>query len=152
MPPAAGVGSRIDVTVSSLGDATSLMGGTLVLTTLSGADGQIYAVAQGAVAVTGFDVAGQAETLSQGVPTAGRIPNGALIEKSLPPIRDSGVLTLELRNPDYTTAVRIVDAINAYARGPLSQAGRLRPGFPGDHAVPARQYRRRALHGGRSAI
>jgi flagellar P-ring protein FlgI len=115
LPPAAGVGSRIDVTVSSLGDATSLMGGTLVLTTLSGADGQTYAVAQGAVSVTGFDVAGQAETLSQGVPTAGRISNGALVEKSLPPIKDGGVLTLELRNPDYKTAVRIVDAINDYA-------------------------------------
>jgi flagellar P-ring protein precursor FlgI len=115
LPPAAGVGSRIDVTVSSLGDATSLMGGTLVLTTLSGADGQTYAVAQGAVSVTGFDVSGQAETLSQGVPTAGRISNGALVEKSLPPIRDSGVLTLELRNPDYKTAVRIVDAINDYS-------------------------------------
>ncbi len=116
LPPAAGVGSRIDVTVSSLGDATSLMGGTLVLTTLSGADGQTYAVAQGAVAVTGYDVAGQAETLSQGVPTAGRISNGALIERSLPPMKDSAVLTLELRNPDYTTAVRIADAINDYAR------------------------------------
>lgn len=114
LPPAAGVGSRIDVTVSSLGDATSLMGGTLVLTTLSGADGQTYAVAQGAVSVTGFDVAGQAETLSQGVPTAGRISNGALVEKSLPPIRDGGVLTLELRNPDYKTAVRVADAINEY--------------------------------------
>ncbi|MGA2794776.1 MAG: flagellar basal body P-ring protein FlgI [Roseiarcus sp.] len=116
LPPAAGVGSRIDVTVSSLGDATSLMGGTLVLTTLSGADGQTYAVAQGAVAVTGYDVAGQAETLSQGVPTAGRISNGALIERSLPPMKDSAVLTLELRNPDYKTAVRIADAINYYGR------------------------------------
>jgi flagellar P-ring protein FlgI len=116
LPPAAGVGSRIDVTVSSLGDATSLMGGTLVLTTLSGADGQTYAVAQGAVSVTGFDVAGQAETLSQGVPTVGRISNGALVEKSLPPPKDGGVLTLELRNPDYKTAVRIADAINDFAR------------------------------------
>ena len=115
LPPAAGVGSRIDVTVSSLGDATSLMGGTLVLTTLSGADGQTYAVAQGAVSVTGFDAAGQAETLSQGVPTAGRISNGALVERALPPIKDGGVLTLELTNPDYKTAVRIADAINSYA-------------------------------------
>jgi flagellar P-ring protein precursor FlgI len=116
LPPAAGVGSRIDVTVSSLGDATSLMGGTLILTTLSGADGQTYAVAQGAVSVTGFDVAGQAETLSQGVPTAGRISNGALVEKALPPIKDGGVLTLELRNPDYKTAVRVADAINEFAQ------------------------------------
>ena len=116
LPPNAGVGSRIDVTVSSMGDATSLMGGTLVLTTLSGADGQTYAVAQGAVSVTGFDVAGQAETLSQGVPTVGRISNGALVEKSLPPVKDGGVMTLELKNPDYKTAVRIADAINDFAR------------------------------------
>ncbi len=116
LPPAAGVGSRMDVTVSSLGDATSLMGGTLVLTTLSGADGQTYAVAQGAVSVTGFDASGQGETLSQGVPTAGLISNGALVERSLPPMKDSGVLTLELKNPDYKTAVRIADAINAYSR------------------------------------
>jgi flagellar P-ring protein precursor FlgI len=116
LPPAAGVGSRIDVTVSSLGDATSLMGGTLVLTTLAGADGQTYAVAQGAVSVTGFDAAGQAQTLTQGVPTAGLISNGALVERSLPPIRDGGVLTLELKNPDYKTAVRVADAINYYAR------------------------------------
>jgi len=116
LPPAAGVGSRIDVTVSSLGDATSLMGGTLVLTTLAGADGQTYAVAQGAVSVTGFDAAGQAQTLTQGVPTAGLISNGALVERSLPPVRDGGVLTLELKNPDYKTAVRVADAINYFAR------------------------------------
>jgi flagellar P-ring protein precursor FlgI len=117
MPPAVAVGSRIDITVSSLGDASSLLGGTLMLTTLSGTDGQVYASAQGAVSVTGFGVAGQSETLSQGVPTAGRIANGALIEKALPPIVDEGVLTLELKNPDYNTAVRIADAINAFTGG-----------------------------------
>ena len=114
LPPAVAVGSRIDVTVSSLGDASSLLGGTLMLTTLSGTDGQIYAGAQGAVSVTGFGVAGQSETLSQGVPTAGRIANGALVERALPPITDDGVLTLELKNPDYNTVVRIADAINAF--------------------------------------
>jgi flagellar P-ring protein precursor FlgI len=116
LPSAAGVGSRIDVTVSSLGDATSLMGGTLVLTTLSGADGQTYAVAQGAVSVTGFDAAGQGQTLTQGVPTAGLISNGALVERSLPPMHDVGVLTLELKNPDFKTAVRVADAINYFSR------------------------------------
>src|SRR5579872_1598208 len=116
LPPAMAIGSRIDVTVSSLGDSTSLMGGTLMLTTLSGTDGQVYASAQGAVSVTGFDVAGQAETLSQGVPTAGRISNGALVERSLPPLTDDPNMTLELKNPDYNTAVRITDAINAFTR------------------------------------
>jgi flagellar P-ring protein precursor FlgI len=114
MPPAVAVGSRIDVTVSSLGDASSLLGGTLMLTTLTGTDGQVYASAQGAVSVSGFGVSGQSESLSQGVPTAGRIANGALVEKALPPIADDGVLTLELKNPDYNTVVRVADAINAF--------------------------------------
>jgi flagellar P-ring protein precursor FlgI len=110
------VGLRLDVTVSALGDATSLMGGTLLLTQLSGADGLVYATAQGAVSVTGFDAAGQAETLSQGVPTAARISNGAIVELASPPPVDELRMMLELRNPDYTTAVRIIDAINAYSR------------------------------------
>ncbi|MBV8661772.1 MAG: flagellar basal body P-ring protein FlgI [Hyphomicrobiales bacterium] len=116
MPIGLAVGSRIDVTVSALGDAPSLMGGTLVMTQLTGADGQVYASAQGAVAVTGFDVAGQAETLSQGVPTAGHIANGAIIERPIPAPPDPLRMTLELTNPDYNTAVRIVDAINAYSQ------------------------------------
>ena len=75
------VGARLDVTVSALGDSRSLMGGRLLLTQLQSADGSIYASAQGAVAVTGFESQGQGETLSQGVPTAGRIPNGAIVEQ-----------------------------------------------------------------------
>jgi len=109
-------GLRLDVTVSALGDATSLMGGTLLLTQLSASDGQVYATAQGAVSVTGFDASGQAETLSQGVPTAGRISNGAIVEVSSPPPVDELRIFLELRNPDYTTAMRIIDAINRYSR------------------------------------
>lgn len=109
-------GSRLDVTVSAMGDAPSLLGGTLLLTQLTGGDGQAYASAQGAVSVTGFEAAGQAETLSQGVPTAGRISNGAIIERAVPAPPDQLRLILELRNPDYTTAVRIVDAINAYSQ------------------------------------
>ena len=83
LPPFAAHGTRIDVTVSSMGDAASLMGGTLLLTTMSGADGQVYAVAQGAVSVTGFAEQGQAETLTQGVPTAGHISNGATVEREV---------------------------------------------------------------------
>ena len=116
LPAAMNVGARLDVTVSSLGDSTSLMGGTLLLSTLSGTDGQVYATAQGPLAVTGFEAAGQAETLSQGVPTTGRIANGALIERALPPLPDAPTMTLELMNPDFNTAVRITDAINSFAR------------------------------------
>ncbi|MCW2284617.1 flagellar P-ring protein precursor FlgI [Rhodoblastus acidophilus] len=116
LPPFAAKGTRLDVTVASLGDASSLMGGQLLLTTLTAADGQVYAVSQGAVAVTGFAAQGQAESLTQGVPTAGRVPNGATVERELMTrFGDQATLSLELRNPDYSTAVRIADAINAYS-------------------------------------
>ncbi len=116
LPPFTGKGARIDVTVSSLGDATSLAGGTLIFTPLTGADGRVYAVAQGPLAVSGFASSGQAENLSQGVPTTGRIPNGALVERQLPGrFADIPNLVLELRNPDFMTAVVIADAINSFA-------------------------------------
>jgi flagellar P-ring protein precursor FlgI len=115
LPAFVGKGSRIDITVSSLGDATSLAGGSLVLTPLMGADNQIYAVGQGPLAVTGFASQGKAESLTQGVPTTGRIPNGALVEREGPGrFADEKVLVLELRNPDFNTAVSVADAINAY--------------------------------------
>ncbi|KQS65143.1 flagellar biosynthesis protein FlgI [Rhizobium sp. Leaf371] len=117
LPPFASPGSRIDVTVGSLGDSTSLRGGTLVMTSLSGADGQIYAVAQGSVVVTGFSAQGDAATLQQGITTAGRVPNGAIIERELPAkFKDAINLVLQLRNPDFSTAVGMAAAINRYGR------------------------------------
>ena len=116
LPPFASPGSRIDVTVGSLGDATSLRGGTLVMTSLSGADGQIYAVAQGSIVVTGISANGDAATVQQGVTTAGRVPNGAIIERELPSrFKDAADLVLQLRNPDFSTSVGMADAINRYA-------------------------------------
>ena len=109
-------GSRLDVTVSALGDAPSLMGGTLLMTQLQDSNGVIYASAQGAVSVTGFETQGQGQTLSQGVPTAGRIPNGAIVQQEVAAPPDQLRVMLELKNPDYATAVRIVDAINIYSR------------------------------------
>jgi flagellar P-ring protein precursor FlgI len=118
LPPFIGKGARIDVTVSSLGDATSLLGGTLVMTSLVGANGQIYAVAQGPVAVSGFSSEGEAESLTEGVPTTGRIPNGALVEQEVEGgFLEMDRLVLELKNPDFNTAIRVIDAINAYASG-----------------------------------
>lgn len=116
LPAFIGRGSRIDVTVSSLGDATSLVGGSLIMTPLSGADNEIYAVAQGPLAASGFTAQGGAETLTQNVPTTARIPNGALVERE-PPSRfgEEKFLLLELRNPDFSTAVRIADTINAFS-------------------------------------
>jgi flagellar P-ring protein precursor FlgI len=115
LPAFIGQGSRIDVTVSSLGDASSLSGGALVMTPLYGPDNRIYAVAQGPVAASGFSSTGQGEKVTQGVPTGARIPNGALVERE-PPSRfgKDNFLVLELRNPDFNTAVRIADVINAY--------------------------------------
>ncbi|SIQ55923.1 flagellar P-ring protein precursor FlgI [Rhizobium sp. RU20A] len=116
LPPFASPGSRIDVTIGSLGDATSLRGGTLVMTSLSGADGQIYAVAQGSVVVSGFSAQGAAATVNQGVTTAGRVPNGAIIERDLPAKFKDGVsLVLQLRNPDFSTALAMQQVINQYA-------------------------------------
>jgi flagellar P-ring protein FlgI len=117
LPPFATQGTRIDVTVSSLGDATSLAGGSLILTPLAGADNQIYAVGQGPLAVASFAVGGKAETLTQGIPTTGRIPNGALVEREAPgSLGDEKILVLELRNPDFKTAVNVADAINAHSQ------------------------------------
>lgn len=117
MPPFVQSGARIDINVSSMGDATSLQGGTLIMTPLKAADGEIYAVGQGSVIVSGFSAQGQAEQLTQGVPTSGRVPNGAIVERSVEAeFGDQSVLTLQLRNPDFSTAVRIADAINDYTR------------------------------------
>ena len=118
LPPFVLAGSRIDVSVSSLGDATSLQGGTLVMTPLRAADGEIYAVAQGSVSVTGFSAQGAAETLTQGVPTSGRVPNGAIIEREVQAqLADATPMILQLRNADFSTAVRVADAINNYTLG-----------------------------------
>ena len=127
LPPFVSPGERIDITVSSLGDATSLMGGTLVMTPLSAADGNAYAVAQGAISVSGLAASGKAESLSEGTPTGGRIPGGALIERELTAdFNGAPSLSLKVRNPDFATASRIADAINRYARQaygtPIAQA------------------------------
>ncbi|MBT3558146.1 MAG: flagellar basal body P-ring protein FlgI [Rhodospirillales bacterium] len=123
LPPFSRQGSRIDVTVSALGDSDSLLGGTLLVTPLLGADGEVYAVSQGQLAVGGFTAAGAAETITKGVPTSARIANGAIIEREL--IFDmSGLetVTLNLRNPDFTTARRISQAINAFMGASVSDA------------------------------
>ena len=109
------VGSRLDVSISSIGDAQDLRGGTLIVTPLLGADGDVYAVAQGSLQISGFTAGGAAESITQGVPTAGRIPNGAVIEKEVNyALNNNSNLNLSLRSPDFTTARRITSAINDY--------------------------------------
>ncbi len=115
LPPFARQGSQIDVHISALGTAESLLGGTLLVTPLIGADGEIYGVAQGQVQVGGFSAQGNAETVQKGVPTAGRIPNGATVELEVPfDLQSMDSVKLGLRNPDFTTARRIAQAINAF--------------------------------------
>lgn len=118
LPAFATQGTRVDISVSALGDAESLRGGVLLATPLQGADGEIYAVAQGSVAVSGFTARGNAAAITRGVPTNGRIANGAVVEREIIyPIADQSRIKLALRNPDFTTAQRMAGAINAALGG-----------------------------------
>jgi flagellar P-ring protein precursor FlgI len=115
-------GTRIDITVSALGDAKSLQGGTLLVTPLLGADGNVYAVGQGSVAIGGFQAEGEAAKIVRGVPTVGRIANGALIEREIEfNLNRQSQLRMALRNPDFTTAKRIAAAINDYIGVPTAE-------------------------------
>ena len=123
LPPFARQGSRIDVMVSAMGDAKSLQGGTLIVTPLSGANGEVYAVAQGQIATGSVSAQGNNASVTRGVPTSGRIANGAIIENEIDFALDSlKNIRIALRNPDFTTARRISDAINAMLGQPASKA------------------------------
>ncbi|MDA8253870.1 MAG: flagellar basal body P-ring protein FlgI [Rhodospirillales bacterium] len=113
LPPFVRTGSRIDIAVSALGDATDLLGGTLLVTPLLAADGEVYAVAQGALTTAAIAAKGAATSVTRGVPTAGRIANGAIVEREVPyALGAHAEVHLALRNPDLTTAERTADAIN----------------------------------------
>lgn len=113
LPAFAQPGSRIDVAVSSLGDASNLTGGTLLVTPLLGADGAVYAVAQGAVATGAIAARGAGASIARGVPTSARISSGAIVERAVPyTLAGRDHIRLSLRNPDFTTAQRIAAAIN----------------------------------------
>ena len=122
LPPFGTQGTRVDVTVSALGDSKSLQGGTLLVTPLLGADGNVYAVAQGSVAIGGFSAEGDAAKVTKGVPTVGRISNGALIEREIDfALNRLGQLRMALRNPDFTTAKRIASAVNDFIGQPTAE-------------------------------
>ena len=115
LPPFARQGSRVDVAVSAPGDAKSLRGGILLVTPLYGADGEIYAVSQGPLTVGGFAAEGVAESVTQGVPTSARIAAGAIVEREIDFALDQlAEVRIALRNPDFTTARRIAQAINGH--------------------------------------
>ncbi|MHC1698316.1 MAG: flagellar basal body P-ring protein FlgI [Geobacteraceae bacterium] len=114
LPPMSKQGTKLDVLVSSLGDAKSLAGGTLIMTPLKGGDGQVYAVAQGPVSTSSFSYGGQAGSAQKNHPTAGRVPEGALVERELPyALTNRSQLRLNLHRPDFTTASRVASAINS---------------------------------------
>ena len=112
-------GTRLDVSVGSLGNARSLGGGILLITPLTAADGQVYAVAQGPVQVGGYDVSAASSSLSKNTPTAGRVPAGAVVERAVTPSLTGSTIVLGLRRPDFTTASRIAAAV----RGALGGQG-----------------------------
>lgn len=124
LPPFAKPGQAIDVTVSSIGNAKSLRGGSLLMTQLKGIDGQTYAIAQGNLVVGGFDAEGRdGSKITVNVPSAGRIPAGATVERAVPSGFDQGnSLTLNLNRPDFTTAKHIVDRINELLGPGVAQA------------------------------
>src|SRR5213082_2168326 len=115
-------GTRMDVTVSALGDAKNLQGGTLLVTPLLGADGNVYAVAQGSLAIGGFQAEGEAGKIVRGVPTVGRIANGAIIEREIEFVLNRlAQVRLALRNADFTTAKRIAAAVNDFIGIPTAE-------------------------------
>ena len=113
LPSFARKGSRIDVNIASIGDAKNLSGGTLIMTPLNAADGNVYAVAQGSVLISGFKAEGEAVSITEGVPTSGSIPNGAVVEKEIAfNFNAMRRIRLALRTPDFTTALRIEEVVN----------------------------------------
>ena len=113
IPPFAKPGQRIDVNVSTVGTAESLRGGSLVMTELYGIDGQVYAIAQGSLTVTGISQTGAGSSVEIGIPTAGRIPNGAIVERLIEsPFETADHFVLNVRNADFTTTHAITQAIN----------------------------------------
>ncbi len=123
MPVSAKPGSRLDVTLSSVGDATSLLGGVLLQTTLKGVDGKTYALAQGSLTVGGFSAEGAAARTQKNISTVGIIPGGATIERGIPfQFNDQSKLTLNLRTPDFSTSQDISERVNEAMGGPFSKA------------------------------
>lgn len=139
LPAFAKPGQTIDITVSSIGEAKSLRGGSLLMTPMRGVDGNVYAIAQGNLIVGGFGAAGiDGSKITVNIPTTGRIPNGASVERASPNgFAEGDFLTLQLHQADFTTAKRVTDSINHLLGGPAAQAidaGTIQVGAPRDPA------------------
>lgn len=123
LPPFTNQGARIDVAVSTLGDAKDLRGGTLLVTPLLAADGEVYAVAQGPVSISGFSAQGDASSITQNTPTSGRISEGAIVEREIDfKLAELQQVRLSLKNPDFTTARRIAQAVNGFTSTTIAEA------------------------------
>lgn len=123
MPVSAKAGTKLDVTVSSLGDSTSLLGGVLLVTPLKGLDGEVYAIAQGPMLIGGVSAGGAGTTVSKNISTVGLIPGGANVERTVPfAFNDQTELTFNLKTPDFTTAMHMVDKINQTLGGAFASA------------------------------
>ena len=124
LPPYAQPGTEVDATVSAIGDASNLQGGLLVLSTLRGVNGQVYATVQGPVVTAGFVAGRSSNSTTVNHPTAGRIPNGAMIERAAPTVAIGGVIKLQLNEADFETSARISAAVNEHfqASGPVAHA------------------------------
>lgn len=144
LPPFIKPGSKIDVLISSLGDAVSLQGGTLISTPMKGPDGAVYAVSQGSVSLAGFMAGGQSATVAKNHQTAGKIPSGAIIEKEVPmSIAGAQDIYLSLRSPDFTTAGRVSSIINQTIGGQVATAvdpGRVRITVPPERRSALVEY------------
>ncbi len=123
LPAFSNQGSRIDVNVAALGDADSLQGGTLLVTPLLAADGEVYAVAQGEISISGYSISGEAATVTKNTPTSGRVPSGAIVEQEIDfNLEELQQVRLALKNPDFTTSRRIAEAINGFIAAPIASA------------------------------
>jgi flagellar P-ring protein precursor FlgI len=123
MPASSRPGSNLDVAVSSLGDAKSLLGGVLLLTPLKGVDGQVYALAQGPLTIGGFTASGEAATAQKNISTVGRIPNGAVVERGVPfKFNSQESMTVSLNEADFTTVMQVVNRINSNLGGGYARA------------------------------
>lgn len=141
LPPFAQPGTRIDATIAAIGDATTLQGGILILTSLRGADGQVYAVAQGPVVTGGFVAGRSGNTQAVNHPTVGRAPNSAIVERAAPSVAPKTVARLQLREPDFTTSTRIAEAINKrFANAHAENAGLVSVPIPAEFANRSAEF------------
>ncbi|HEY1239410.1 MAG TPA: flagellar basal body P-ring protein FlgI [Bryobacteraceae bacterium] len=142
LPAFAQPGTRIDITEAAIGDAASLQGGILVLTSLRGADGQVYAVAQGPVMTGGFAAGRGGNSQMVNHPTVGRTPNGAIIERAAPAPPLHSPIRLQLREADFTTSARIVHAVNQKlgAEAKVENSGLIQITIPPDYAARPAEF------------